>query len=46
MKAFLGGVAAMIIIAAAAAVVLQNLDFSSAASHSSEHGSVRLGDES
>jgi hypothetical protein len=46
MKAFLSGIAAMIIIAAAAAVVLQNLDYSSATSHSSERGSVRLGDDS
>lgn len=46
MKAFLSGIAAMIVIAAVAAVVLQNLDYSSAASQSSEHGSVRLGDGS
>jgi hypothetical protein len=44
MKAFLGGVAAMIVIAVAAAVALNNLDYSSATSVSSERGSLRLGD--
>jgi hypothetical protein len=44
MKAFLGGIAAMIVISVAAAFALNNMNFSSADSLSSERGSVRLGD--
>ena len=44
MKAFLGGIAAMIVIAVGAAIVLDFMGFSSEAQFTSERGSVRLGD--
>ena len=44
MKAFIGGIAAMIIIAVGAAVVLNSIGFSSQDRFTSERGSVRLGD--
>ncbi len=42
MKAFLGGIAAMILIAAVAAVVLESLPYSTSERATSERGSVRL----
>lgn len=44
MKGFLAGIAAMIIISFAAAMVLDSLDYSSQARHTTNSGSVRLGD--
>jgi hypothetical protein len=44
MKAFLGGIAAMIVIAVAAAFVLNNTEYLLGDRATSERGSVRLGD--
>ncbi len=44
MKAFIGGIAAMIVIAVGAAIVLDSMGSSSQAEFTSERGSVRLGD--
>ncbi len=43
MKAFIGGIAAIIVIAVGAAVVLNFVGFSSQDRFTSERGSVRLG---
>lgn len=45
MKAFLGGMAAMIVISVLAAFALQNIDYVVDDRAVSEEGSVRLGDE-
>jgi hypothetical protein len=44
MKAFIGGIVAIIVIAVGAMVVLDTLGFSSQDRFTSERGSVRLGD--
>ncbi len=44
MKGFIAGVAGIVIISVAAAIVLNNLDYSSEISYTSERGSVRLGE--
>ena len=44
MKAFIGGIAAMIVIAVGAAIVLDSMGSSSQEQFTSERGSVRLGD--
>ena len=44
MKAFIGGIAAIIVIAVGAMIVLDSIGFSSQDQFTSERGSVRLGD--
>lgn len=44
MKAFIGGIAAIIVIAVGAMIVLDAMGFSSQDRFTSERGSVRLGD--
>ncbi len=44
MKAFIGGIAAMIVISVGAMLVLDSVGFTSKAEFTSERGSVRLGD--
>ncbi len=44
MKAFLGGIAAIIVIAVGAAIVLDSMGYSTKERFTSERGSVRLGD--
>jgi len=44
MKGFLAGIAGIIIISFGAAIVLNNMDYSSEVSNTSERGSVRLGE--
>ena len=44
MKAFIGGIAAVIVIAVGAMIVLDSIGFSSQDQFTSERGSVRLGD--
>ena len=44
MKAFVGGIAAIIVIAVGAMIVLDSIGFSSQDQFTSERGSVRLGD--
>jgi hypothetical protein len=44
MKAFLGGIAAIIVVSVGAVIVLDAMGFSSQEQFTSERGSVRLGD--